>query len=73
VEIHRRVTPPEAMALARGIERYTPMFYEDPICPDSFVAMGRVADQTSIGSTACQRPLAVDPIEAATPSQPSCN
>ena len=48
VEIHRRLTPPEAIALARGIERYTPMFYEDPIRPDSFDAMGRVADQISI-------------------------
>ena len=39
IEIHRRLTPPEAIALGRGIEKYTPMFYEDPLRPDSFDAM----------------------------------
>jgi galactonate dehydratase len=48
VEIHRRMSPPEAIALARGIERYTPMFYEDPIRPDSFEAMGWVAKSIPI-------------------------
>ena len=40
IEIHRRLTPPEAIALARGIEKYTPMFYEDPLWPNSFDANG---------------------------------
>ncbi len=31
VEIHRRLTPSEAVVLARGIEPYHPFFYEDPI------------------------------------------
>jgi galactonate dehydratase len=48
VEIHRRLTPPEAIALARGIERYMPMFYEDPIRPDNYDAMGWVADHIPI-------------------------
>src|ERR1700692_1805602 len=48
VEIHRRLTPPEAIALARGIERYMPMFYEDPIRPDNYDAMGWVADHITI-------------------------
>jgi len=42
IEIHRRLTPPEAVALARGIEPYHPMFFEDPILPDSFDAMSAV-------------------------------
>jgi galactonate dehydratase len=43
VEIHRRLTPSEAIVLARGIEPYRPFFYEDPILPDSFDAMEQVA------------------------------
>jgi len=43
IEIHRRLTPAEAVVLARGIEPYHPFFYEDPILPDSFDAMGLVA------------------------------
>ncbi|MBO0744745.1 MAG: galactokinase, partial [Candidatus Dormibacteraeota bacterium] len=35
VEIHRQLTPAEAIVLARGIERYHPLFYEDPTLPDN--------------------------------------
>jgi len=48
IEIHRRLTPPEAIALARGIEKYTPMFYEDPLRPNSFDAMAQVARHIDI-------------------------
>ena len=48
IEIHRRLTPAEAIALARGIEQYHPLFYEDPILPENFDAMGLVANQISI-------------------------
>ncbi|HLZ27305.1 MAG TPA: mandelate racemase/muconate lactonizing enzyme family protein [Chloroflexota bacterium] len=48
IEIHRRLTPAEAIELARGIERYHPMFYEDPILPDNFDAMGLVAENIHI-------------------------
>ena len=48
IEIHRRLTPAEAIALARGIEQYHPLFYEDPILPDNFDAMGLVANHISI-------------------------
>jgi galactonate dehydratase len=48
VEIHRRLTPAEAIVLARGIEPYRPMFYEDPILPDNFDAMGLVAENIHI-------------------------
>jgi galactonate dehydratase len=43
IEIHRRLTPSEAITLARGIEPFHPFFYEDPILPDSFDAMALVA------------------------------
>ena len=48
IEIHRRLTPSEAVVLARGIEQYHPFFYEDPILPDSFDAMGLVAQSIHI-------------------------
>ncbi|HEX4260591.1 MAG TPA: galactonate dehydratase [Acetobacteraceae bacterium] len=48
IEIHRRLTPPEAIALGRGIEPYTPMFFEDPLRPNSFDAMAWVADHIPI-------------------------
>jgi galactonate dehydratase len=48
IEIHRRLTPPEAIALGRGIEKYTPMFFEDPLRPNSPEAMAWVADHISI-------------------------
>ena len=51
IEIHRRLTPPEAIALARGIEKYTPMFYEDPLRPNSFDAMALVAEHIAPLST----------------------
>ena len=48
IEIHRRLTPAEAVTLAKGIEPYHPLFYEDPILPDNFDAMGLVAQNISI-------------------------
>lgn len=48
IEIHRRLSPAEAVVLARGIEKYHPFFYEDPILPDNFDAMGLVAQNIHI-------------------------
>ena len=48
IEIHRRLTPAEAIVLARGIEEYHPFFYEDPILPDNFDAMALVAQNIHI-------------------------
>jgi galactonate dehydratase len=48
IEIHRQLTPAEAVALARGIEKYHPFFYEDPLLPDNFDAMALVADKIHI-------------------------
>lgn len=48
IEIHRRLTPAEAVVLARGIEPFHPFFYEDPILPDNFDAMGLLAQQVHI-------------------------
>jgi galactonate dehydratase len=48
IEIHRRLTPAEAVVLARGIEEFHPFFYEDPILPDNFDAMALVAQNVHI-------------------------
>lgn len=48
IEIHRRMTPAEAVVLARGIEPFHPFFYEDPTLPDNFDAMGLIAEQIHI-------------------------
>src|SRR6266581_5494261 len=48
IEIHRRLTPAEAVVLARGIEEFHPFFYEDPILPDNFDMMGLVAQNIHI-------------------------
>ncbi len=48
IEIHRQLTPAEAIVLARGIEPYHPYFYEDPTLPDNFDAMALIAQHISI-------------------------
>jgi galactonate dehydratase len=45
LELHRRLTPAEAVAFAGSIEEYRPMFYEDPVRPDNIDVMGEVADK----------------------------
>jgi len=48
IEIHRRLTAHEAIVLARGIEKYHPYFFEDPIKPDNFDEMAHVASHIDI-------------------------
>lgn len=43
IEIHRRLSPPEAIALAQEIKSHRPLFFEDPIPPTSAGSMARVA------------------------------
>lgn len=48
IEIHRRLTPTEAVQLGRGIEPYHPYFLEDPVTPDNFDEMVYVAQKIAI-------------------------
>jgi galactonate dehydratase len=48
IEIHRRLTPAEAVVLGRGIEPYHPYFYEDPILPENYDEMEHVARNINI-------------------------
>jgi galactonate dehydratase len=48
LELHRRLTPAEAVVLAHGLEEFKPFFYEDPILPDNLDAMALVASKINI-------------------------
>lgn len=48
IELHRRLTPAEAITFTRGIEDTHPMFVEDPIRPESADAMARVAEKLHV-------------------------
>lgn len=48
LECHRSMDPMEAIAFAKGVEAYRPLFLEDPIAPDSIEAMSDVASHTDI-------------------------
>jgi galactonate dehydratase len=48
LELHRRLTPAEAVVFARGVEKFHPMFIEDPIRPEGPDAMARVAAKIHI-------------------------
>jgi galactonate dehydratase len=48
VEIHRRLTPAEAVVLGRGIEPFHPYFYEDPTLPDNMDSMAEIARKIGI-------------------------
>ncbi len=48
LECHRSMDPMEAIAFAKGVEEYRPLFLEDPIPPDSPEAMADIAMRTNI-------------------------
>ena len=48
IEVHRRLKPAEAIALAHEIEPYRPYFYEDPVRPDNLDEMEQVARNVRI-------------------------
>ncbi|MCC6629486.1 MAG: mandelate racemase/muconate lactonizing enzyme family protein [Chloroflexi bacterium] len=48
VEVHRKLTPGDAIALARFLEPFRPLFYEDPIPPLSMRAHAEVASKVTL-------------------------
>ena len=64
IEIHRRLTPSEAIVLARGIEAFHPFFYEDPILPDNFDAMALVAQNIQVPIATGERLHTIHEFEA---------
>ena len=55
IEIHRQLSAADAIQLARGIEPYHPLFYEDPVRPDNFDAMAYVAANIPIAIATGER------------------
>ena len=60
IEIHRRLTPAEAIVLGNGIAPYRPYFYEDPVGPDNFDAMAQVAGKITIPIATGERLHTID-------------
>nr|WP_246336480.1 mandelate racemase/muconate lactonizing enzyme family protein [Flexivirga oryzae] len=48
IEIHRRLTPAEAVELGNGIAQFRPLFYEDPVMMDNIDDMAYVANKIDI-------------------------
>lgn len=48
LEIHRKLTPMVAVALAQELARFHPLFYEDPVQIDSIMSQGEIAQRISI-------------------------
>ncbi|PZN96895.1 MAG: galactokinase [Hyphomicrobiales bacterium] len=48
IEIHRRMTPYEAIQFGRAIEPFYPLFLEDPVTPDNFDELAEVASKIGI-------------------------
>jgi galactonate dehydratase len=63
IEIHRELQPAQAIVLGRMIEEYNPMFYEDPVPPDNFDAMARVARHINIPIATGERLLTTQEFE----------
>lgn len=48
LELHRSLTPMNAIALAEALVEFNPMFYEDPIQIDSIISQAEIAKRVSI-------------------------
>ncbi len=48
LEMHRKLTPMNAIALAEQLIEFTPLFYEDPVQIDSIKSQGEIAQRTTL-------------------------
>ena len=64
VELHRRLTVPEAITFTRGIEDATPMFVEDPIRPEGPDGMARLAAKIHVPIATGERFFSIYEFEA---------
>lgn len=55
IEIHRQLPLHEAIAFAKGIEKFRPLFYEDPVRPDNFDLMAQVQENIPISIATGER------------------
>lgn len=59
LEVHRSMTPSEAVAFAKGVEKYNPLFLEDPIAPDSIECMSEMARSINIPIATGERAISI--------------
>lgn len=48
LEVHRSMTPSETIMFTKGVEKYNPMFIEDPIPPDNNNMMSYLANKSCV-------------------------
>lgn len=63
LEVHRSMSPMDAIAFARAVEPYRPLFLEDPIAPDSNAVMAEVADKTALPIATGERFITIHEFE----------
>lgn len=64
LEVHRSMTPAEAVAFAKGVEPFNPLFLEDPIPPDSVEVMAKVAAHINIPIATGERAISIQEMES---------
>lgn len=63
LECHRSLTPSEAIAFGNAVEKYHPLFLEDPIAPDNVEVMEDVASKISIPIATGERCINIQEME----------
>ena len=59
VEIHRNMQPHEAIAFCEEVAKFRPYFIEDPIVPDSVVAMAEVSSKIKLPLAVGERNMGI--------------
>lgn len=60
IDVHRRLSPAQAIAFGHDIQKVCPLFYEDPIRPDSSDTMARVQVNVPIPVATGERIYSLD-------------
>ena len=63
LECHRSLTPSEAIAFGNAVEKYHPLFLEDPVAPDNVEVMADVASKISIPIATGERCINIQEME----------
>lgn len=63
LEIHRGMSPSEALAFAEGVKQFKPLFLEDPIAPDNHDVMADLQQKISIPIATGERFISIQEFE----------
>ena len=72
LECHRSLTPSEAIAFGNAVEKYHPLFLEDPIAPDNVEVMADVASKISIPIATGERCINIQEMELIMTKKAAC-